>query len=112
MGWRADGQLLAPGKGVDWVIGLGKARPDTMVAESGALTRHAIERSSAPEKVFLRPGYDAIDSGRDVRKLTGDGIRLEEAAFDPARSHEQNILASVLGLLGVPALMPAGPNRE
>jgi hypothetical protein len=45
--------------------------------------------------VFLRAGFDALDSGRDVRKLTGFGIRLKNAEFDPAKAHLPDITASV-----------------
>ena len=61
--------------------------------------------------VFLGAGFDALDSGRDVRKLTGRGIRLNDAAFDPARRRSQNISASIFAL-PAPALVTGLQERE
>lgn len=87
--------LVAPGKDAAWFSGFAHHRPDYVVAESGALLRQAIETQLAsPETVFKRANFDAIDSGRDVRKLTGDGIRHVDAKFDPAKASSRNIFYS------------------
>jgi hypothetical protein len=58
--------------------------------------RYIIEKNAAdPAEVFLRAGFDALDSGRNVRKLRGFGIRLKNAEFDPAKAHWRDITASV-----------------
>jgi hypothetical protein len=91
-------ETVAPGKGVKWLVGFGEAQPDFVVVERGGapLIRQAIERGSGdPVGIFRTAGYDAIDSGRDVRKLTGEGIRLKEAAFDPSKAKSRNIRAGI-----------------
>jgi hypothetical protein len=82
----------------DWIVGYGKARPADVVAEQGSLIRQAIERSHAFEHVFRDAGFHAFASGRDVRKLTGHGIRSKDAAFDPDKASSTNIFASLAGL--------------
>ena len=92
-------ESIAPGKGVKWVLGFSKAQPDFVVAQNGggALIRQAIENGAAnPTSIFTQAGYDAIDSGRDVRKLTGAGIRLKNAAYNLGRSASRNIHAGYL----------------
>jgi hypothetical protein len=99
---------VAPNKAVAWALEATKARPDDVVATQGAaaLIRHAIQRSSSADDIFMRAGFDAIDSGRDVRKLEGSGIRLKDAAFDPKKAHDRNILASLLlGGLAAPTVL-------
>lgn len=100
-------ETIAPGKGVDWVIGFGRAQPDFVVVERGGapLIRQAIEQGVGdPVGVLRRAGYDAIDSGRDVRKFGGEGIRSKDARFDPAQKSSQNILAGIAaGVFGTPA---------
>jgi hypothetical protein len=69
--------------------------------------RQAIERGTGDfVELFDRAGYDAIDSGRDVRKLRGEGIRLKQAAFDPAKRESQNILAGLAGTGFLGPLLP------
>jgi hypothetical protein len=88
-----------------------KRNPQTRVEESGALVHSMIERGSRdPVGTFVRAGYDAIDSGRDVRKLGGTGIRSKDAVFDPAQWNSENIMAAIAGLLGLPVLVD--PSRE
>ena len=41
--------------------------------------------------MFRRAGFDALDSGRDVLKLDGFGIRHKDAVFDPAKVDQRNI---------------------
>jgi hypothetical protein len=101
---RQLAETIAPGKGVDWLLGFAKVRPDHMVADKGQFVRSAIEKTSrAPEHVFRRAGFDTLDSGGDVRKLSGGGIRLKDATFDPRRARARNVLAGVPGLLAFPA---------
>jgi len=66
-------EAVARGKGVDWFIGFAKARPDFTVAKSGSLVRPMVEQSSDPIGIFKDAGFDALDSGRDVRKLGAEG---------------------------------------
>jgi hypothetical protein len=42
----------------------------------------------------------AVDSGRDVRKLTGHGIRSKDAVFDPKAASDTNIYRGI-GIVGV-----------
>jgi hypothetical protein len=63
--------------------------------------------------ILKRAGIDAFDSGRDVRKLGGYGIRLKEAAFDPARRRSDDILASILGGAAIPPMFATlDPDRD
>ena len=99
-------ETIAPGKGVEWLIGFAKARPDFVVVEKGGapLVRQAIEKGSRDSSgLFQAAGYDALDSGRDVQKLTGSGIRSKDAAFDPSRASSKDILAVLAGASLLPA---------
>lgn len=99
-------ESIAPGKGVEWLIGFSKARPDFVVVDEGgaALVRHAIERgSSDPIGVFRAAGYDALDSGRDVRKLDAAGIRSKDAQFNPSKASSTDIMAGLAGASLLPA---------
>lgn len=104
-------ESIAPGKGVEWLIGFSKANPDFVVVEPGAaaFVRQAIEiGSSDAVGLFRAAGYDAIDSGRDVRKLTADGIRLKDARFDPSKASSRDIMAGIAGASLLPAYLMAG----
>jgi hypothetical protein len=105
--------MLAPGRGVPWFLEFAKRNPDAVVADSGGLVHHMIERGSRdPVGVLKRAGFDAIDSGRDVRKLVGTGIRSKDAAFDPARRDDLNIFAALpFGAL-IAGQGLADPSRE
>jgi len=101
-------ESIAPGKGVDWIIGFSKANPDFVVVEPGAaaFVRQAIEtNSSDPVGLFRSAGFNAIDSGRDVRKLTGEGIRLKGARFDPSKASSRDIMAGIAGASLLPAYL-------
>ena len=91
-------------------MNLARSNPDAVVTNGAAFVRQAIERSRAPEKIFKRAGFDALDSGRDVRKLTGDGIRQVSAEFDPAKARSRNTLASIFGLGSVPIAEAVHPH--
>jgi hypothetical protein len=95
-----------PAKGVDWFAGFAKARPDQPVAESGAHIRQMLDvgTNGSAKDVFKRAGYDALDYGRDVEKISGDGIRLANAKFDPAKASSRNIMAGVTGATALPAI--------
>ncbi len=54
----------------------------------------------------LLAGFDAIDTGRDVRKLTGSGIRHRDAAFDPERAAERNIFYGLGAASALPWMLP------
>jgi hypothetical protein len=88
-------EMIAPGKSVDWFHEFAMRNPEFGVTSGGsAMVRHAIEKNAQdPVKVFTKAGFDALDSGRDVRTLTGFGQRLKEAAFDPAKADLRNIMA-------------------
>lgn len=101
-------ESIAPGKGVEWLVGFSKANPDFVVVEPGAaaFVRQAIEtNSSDPVGLFRSAGFDAIDSGRDVRKLTGEGIRLKDARFDPSKASSHDIMAGIAGASLLPAYL-------
>lgn len=89
--------MIAPGRDVPWFLGFAQALPNTTVSHASAIVRQAIEQgASNPAEVFRRAGFDALDSGRDVLKLTGRGIRLKDAAFDPRRANAYDIMKSLL----------------
>ena len=99
--------FFAPGKTPDWVIGFGKAMPDVVVAKKALMVRPLIENSAKPDSIMKAAGYDAIDAGRDVRKLTGAGIRLSTAKFNPRRGSSHDITAGLAGLVGPGAVVEA-----
>ena len=82
---------IAPGKSPEWFKKFAAHNPDMVVAENGAIIRAMVENSRAPEKIFVNAGFDSLDVGRDVRKLTGAGIRKESANFDPAKVSSRNV---------------------
>jgi hypothetical protein len=86
-------QMIAPGKDIKWFLGFARSNPDYVVARRGgaALIRKAIQVSRDPIGVFRSAGFDALDSGRDVLKLNGFGIRHKDAMFDPAKADQRNI---------------------
>jgi hypothetical protein len=95
--------MLKPGLTPDHLRRIAEKSPDAVVTDGGGHIRHAIEiNSKAPEDLFKAAGYDALSSGRDVRKLTGVGIRLKEAAFDPKKADSTNIMAGIAGLAALP----------
>lgn len=103
-------EQIAPGKGTDWLIGFGKARPDFIVAEGGmpALIRHSIEKNTQNSNaVFRDAGFNMIDSGRDVYALTGNGIRLADALFDKKKKNSRDLMAGVAGAVSLPAALTA-----
>ena len=96
--------MIAPGKDLEWAKKFAEYNPDFDVADSGALVRQMVEsNASSWQNAFMNAGFDAIDTGRDVYKLSGDGIRHVDAKFDPANAASRNIFASLggLGLLGL-----------
>jgi hypothetical protein len=76
--------------------------------------RYVIEQNARkPETLFIRAGYDALDSGRDVLKLTGKGIRSKDAKFDPAKAKQTNIMASLGAILAAGGIGAASyPNSD
>ena len=108
-------ESIAPGKGVEWLIGFAKANPDFVVVEPGAaaFVRQAIEtNSSDPVGLFRSAGFNAIDSGRDVRKLTGEGIRLKNARFDPSKASSRDIMAGIAGASLLPAYLLSTSHQD
>jgi hypothetical protein len=106
---------VAPvGRDAEWLLKWAETNPDQIVVERGRTIRPWIEGIRAPEHMLRDAGYDAVDSGRDVRKITGDGIRLKDAEFDPEKAHLQRIMAALLlGLPVAPAVLGAAdPGRE
>lgn len=81
----------------EYMVGFGKARPDPMIADgpSATLTHETMSKSRASEQVFKGAGFNAIDSGRDVRNLDGFGVRSAQAVFTPGKAGEQGILLSL-----------------
>jgi hypothetical protein len=82
------------------VLNYGRVRPAAIVDNSGHEIRSVINNSAAPVAIFKEAGFDAIGNGHEVRKLTGDGIRLASAKFDPAKSKDRNITAGLAGATG------------
>lgn len=88
----------------EWMVGFGKARPNDVITDRGGatLTHELVSKGRAYESVLRDAGFGAVDTGRDVRKLSGFGVREKSAAFDPARADDTNIFVS-LASLGLPA---------
>jgi hypothetical protein len=82
------------------VLNYGRVRPDAIVDNSGHEIRAAMRRSAAPQTIFKEAGFDAVGNGHEVLKLTGDGIRLSSAQFDPAKAHFRDITAGLAGAAG------------
>lgn len=88
--------LVGRGKSVEWLMEFARRNPQMIVSSSGALLRQAIEMGARNSNdLFRRAGFDALDSGRDVLKLSGHGIRSKDARFDPSRAKDFDIMASV-----------------
>jgi hypothetical protein len=94
-----------------WFAEFARRNPDHVVVEPGSagFIRHLIERNAThPIDTFVRAGFTALDSGRDVRTLTASGQRLSSAAFDPRRAQSGDIMAGLAGavlpgwILGLP----------
>ena len=92
----------------DWTLrrleGVLSEAGDMEIMTGGAL-RQITEKAAGDAVAPLRAaGFDAMDSGRDVRTLTGHGQRLKDAAFDPAKWNARDVMAGagIAGLLGVP----------
>jgi hypothetical protein len=95
--------MVAPGKDAAWFREFVKHLPDQLVTNPAGMSMYytLVQLSRNPASVFKHAGYDAIDFGRDVLKFTGDGIRLKNAAFDPAKAKSRNIKASIGAALGL-----------
>jgi len=106
--------MVKPGEDVKWYMDYARSRPNDILWKGNAgLVRQAIETNDPKwRSIFVRAGFTAIDSGGDVYTLTGKGMRLKEAAFDPARKHDPNLLASILGGALVSPALTDDPNRE
>lgn len=67
-----------------------------------------------PEAVIRNAGYDAIDTGRDVRMLKKTGIRLASAKFDPklATSTDINHTIAPIGAAGLGSLYYASQDND
>ena len=103
--WAAElVDMVAPGRSIDWMLGFAKARPNDLVADSGAHIRQMIDYSANPVRILRDAGFNALDNGVDVRKLDGYGIRLANAVFDPARRRSKNISAALAGGSVAPTL--------
>ena len=93
-------ESIAPGRSGAWLAEYAKRNPDRIVTDPTNTTflREAIKTHTRDlAGVLRRAGYDAIDTGGDVLKLTGEGIRHKDAMFDPAKSRSKNIFSSMAG---------------
>jgi len=62
----------------------------------GAALHQMMEIAAGDAVAPLRAaGFDAIDTGRDVRMLKNFGQRLKEAAFDPDKRDSRKLLAGI-----------------
>ena len=104
-------EAIAPGRGVDWVLRFARANPNEVVARPATHVRLAVQASDHPDRVFLEAGFNALDSGRDVRMIDGSGIRLKDAVFDPGKARSRSISASLFGL-PTAGILTALPERE
>jgi hypothetical protein len=106
--------MVARGKDVRWFAGFARQNPNVVVARPGAHARLMIEANAGnPVDLFKRAGYDALDFGRDVHKLTPKGIRLAGAGFDPKKVNWGNINAGLAaGISSYPLWSPGSPGGE
>jgi hypothetical protein len=105
---------VAAGKTPQWFIEFARRNPDyPLEGLSVPFIRQVIDTASkSPETLYKRAGFDALDSGRDVRKLTGAGIRLSNAKFDPARASDWDITAAILTSLGLGGAYGLAPESQ
>jgi hypothetical protein len=91
-----------------------RRNPQMTVADSGKLLRQAIQMNARNSNdLFRRAGFDALDFGRDVLKLTGAGIRSKNAVFDPAKSRLPDVMVALpLGAVGLGAATDSYPNPD
>jgi hypothetical protein len=115
---RGLAALVGRGKSVKWLMEFAKRNPEMVVSSSGALLRQAIEMGARNSNdLFRRAGFDALDSGRDVLKLSGHGICSKDARFDPSGANDIDIMASVppvaIGLGGAAGMVASSnPNQD
>lgn len=105
---RLPSPTVCTGVCVPRTRGIEPAHPDFIIVKAGSagLIRQAIEIGSCnPIRLFRDAGYDAIDAGRDVRKISGKGIRSNDARFDPSKASSEDIMAGVAGASLLPAWM-------
>ena len=99
-------EQIAPGMGVDWVIGFGRARPNFEIPIGSALVRRSVEHGGRyPAEILQRAGFTGVHSGRDVRMFGGKGIRHDDAMFDPAKAKRFGIYLGLGGAAVGPALI-------
>ena len=79
------GPEVPKGREIEYVMLLARDIPDLPVAGGGQVFQALEVSGRKPEAVLREAGYDAVDSGRDVHKLSGHGIRSKDAVFDPKR---------------------------
>lgn len=86
------------------MIGFAKKLPDEPVTRggSGIVAGPILGTGRFPKHTFREAGFDAIDDGANVRKLSGHGIRLSTAEFDPAKRTYTDINRALGGLAVLP----------
>jgi len=85
-------------------------REDAAAGLSAGHIYHMIDRSGVGvEDVLRRAGFNSVDTGSDVRMLSGRGIRSADAAFDPRKKASRNIYYGMapLGTAFVPFAAPS-----
>ena len=91
-----------PVEPMDWtpdtLLELSARHPDAQLRGAAGTLQHVIDVNSrfSPEEVLREAGFRSVDFGTDVQMLTGEGIRLRSARFDPARASSTNIRHSIL----------------
>jgi hypothetical protein len=91
-----------------------RRNPNEIISKGGGHVHHIVDfQTRDAPSIFARAGCDAIDTGRDVQKITGVGIRSVKAAFDPAKRQSQNIMASIPGAGAIPwPSLTVDPSQE
>ena len=104
---------LVPGGGIEKFRAFVKDAPELLGPEGWWMERLLLKHKVDPNAILPRAGYDAIDYGTGVQKLTGAGIRSVNAAFNPAMRDSQNIMASIPGAGAVPwPSLTTDPSQE
>jgi len=85
-----------------------KRNPNRVITDGAALLP-LLRNTTDGVGILKRAGYNAVDTGRDVIKLDGSGIRLFDAKFDIEKKHLRDITAGIGG--GV-ALSSAISNQD
>ena len=105
--------LLPRGGNVEAFKAFANDAPERLGPQGGYLQTRLGLYKVDPETILSRAGYDAIDLGHGVQKITGAGVRSVNAFFNPTNRDSRNIMASIPGAGAVPwPSLTVDPNQE